>query len=142
MIALKTDIFGLSNAGSATKLLEIQSLPPSELEEITGKEGRLLVRLHVYKERDRGFAKRVRDHFRRAHGGKLCCEACGVVGEDVYGARGDICMEAHHTTPIEQLQPDSVTTVAEMQIVCSNCHRVIHSEKPCFTVEEVRKMIA
>ena len=42
-------------------------------------------------------------------------------------------MEAHHKVPIEQLQPDSVTIVGDMAMLCASCHRVVHSEKPCLT---------
>ena len=44
--------------------------------------------------------------------------------------------------PIEELQPDSITRVDEMAIVCASCHRIIHSKKPCLSVEEVAQMIA
>ena len=49
-------------------------------------------------------------------------------------------MEAHHKVPIEQLQPDSVTIVGDMAMLCASCHRVVHSEKPCLTVGGVGKL--
>ena len=49
-------------------------------------------------------------------------------------------MEAHHKVPIEELQPDSVTLVQEMAMVCANYHRVIHFRKPCFTINEIRTL--
>ena len=48
-------------------------------------------------------------------------------------------MEAHHKVPIEQLQPDSVTIVGDMAMLCASCHRVVHSEKPCLTVGGVNE---
>jgi predicted HNH restriction endonuclease len=142
LIAVKSELFGLTNAGSAHMLVEADAKPEVEAEEITGKEGRILTRLHVYKERDRKFARQVRDHYRRANGGKLVCEACGTVPVDLYGEAGDRSMEAHHKVPIEELQPDSITPVTEMAMVCATCHRVIHSAKPCLTIEQVRALIA
>ena len=50
-------------------------------------------------------------------------------------------MEAHHKVPIEQLQPDSVTLVRDMAMLCASCHRVVHSEKPCLTVERVNELV-
>lgn len=142
MIDLKTALFGQTNAGSALELTHAEALPETDLEEPVGKEGRILVRLHAYKERDRTFAKRVRDHYRRQHGGQLHCEACSMVSEGVYGPNGERCMEAHHKIPIEELQPDSVTPVQEMAMVCANCHRVIHSAKPCLTIDQVKGLLA
>ena len=142
LIQLKTEIFGLTNAGSAHRLIEEESKPRVEAEHIVAKEGRLLTRIHVYKERDRGLVKRAKDHYRRMNGGKLSCEGCGIVPVDVYGPGGERSIEAHHKTPIEELQPDSETTTADLAMVCATCHRVIHSVKPCLTLEQLQELLA
>ena len=142
MILLKSELFGQTNAGSATTLIEAATKTEVEAEEIVGKEGRLLVRLHVYRERDRAFARKVRRHYRSLAGGQLVCHACGSVPVQVYGPPGESCMEAHHKVPIEQLQPDSVTLVGDMAMLCASCHRVVHSEKPCLTVDKVNELVA
>ena len=140
-IAAQADHFGKTNVGSATVLMKVESLPETDLEEeITGKEGRMLTRLHAYKERDRSFAAKVRKYFKQKHGGKLHCVACGLKPELLYDDRGERCIEAHHIIPIEELQPDSITRVDDMAMVCASCHRVIHSRKPCLTIEEVRAL--
>lgn len=142
LIRLKSELFGLTNAGSAHRLVEAEALPEVEAEEAAGREGRLLTRIHVYKERDRSLVKRAKDYYRRMNGGKLACEACGTVPVDVYGEAGERTIEAHHKVPIEELQPDSETTTSDLAMVCADCHRVIHSRKPCLTIEEVRDLIA
>ena len=142
MIQFKSNLFGQTNAGSATTLIEATTKTEVEAEEIVGKEGRLLVRLHVYRERDRTFARKVRRHYRSLAGGQLVCHACGSVPVQVYGPFGESCMEAHHKVPIEQLQPDSVTLVGDMAMLCASCHRVVHSKKPCLTVEKVNELVA
>lgn len=48
--------FGYTNASSIKELIEIESKPATEIEEIVGKEGRMLARIHFYKERDRKFS--------------------------------------------------------------------------------------
>ena len=141
MIKLKSKSFGLTNAGSATKLIEVEAKPPVDAEEYAGKEGRLLTRLHVYRERDRKLVRWARNYYRHQGGGKLVCEACGSVPIDVYGPAGENCMEAHHKIPIEQLQPDSVTVVSDIAMVCASCHRMIHSQKPCLTIDEMRELL-
>ena len=67
----------------------------------------------------------------------MVCEACGLDPITLYGPDGERCIEAHHKIPIEELQPDSVTRVDEMAMVCASCHRIIHSKKPCLKVGEV-----
>lgn len=141
LIHVKADLFGQTNAGSAYKLVTESAKPAVIAEESAGYEGKLLVRMHVYKERDRGLVKRAKDYYRNLHGGKLMCEACGTIPVKVYGDAGERSIEAHHKIPIEELQPDSETRTSDLAMVCSNCHRVIHSKTPCLTVEEVRHLI-
>jgi len=122
--AIQAEIFGMTNAGSAVTLEDAASKPATDLEEeIVGKEGRLLTRIHAYKERDRAFAARVKKYYRDKNGGKLICEACGLDPIPLYGPDGERCIEAHHKVPIEELQPDSVTRVDEMAMVCSSTAR-------------------
>lgn len=137
-IALQSEIFGMTNAGSARTLEEFELKPAAEIEaEFVGKEGRMLARIHYYRERDKSFAAKVKKNAKHKNGGNLKCEACEFVPTTKYGPRGESCMEAHHKIPIEQLQPDSITRVEDMAVVCANCHRVIHSAKPCLEVTEV-----
>ncbi len=140
-IEAQAEHFGMTNVGSATELIKVESLPETDLEEeITGKEGRMLTRLHAYKERDRGFAAKVRNYYKNKNDGKLHCVACGLKPELLYDDRGERCIEAHHIIPIEELQPDSVTRVDDMAMVCASCHRIIHSRKPCLTIDEVQAL--
>ena len=141
MIKLKSKLFGQTNAGSATTLIEVNAKSAVKAEEIFGKEGRLLARLHVYRERDRTLVRKARKYYKALAGGRLLCHACGSEPVEVYGPAGESCMEAHHKVPIEQLQPDSVTLVGDMAMLCANCHRVVHSEKPCLTVEKVNELV-
>ena len=138
IVKIQTEIFGKTNIGSATILEEYNEKPETEPErEIVGQEGKLLVRIHVYKERDRSFAKMAKKYYRDKNGGKLNCQACGLDPIELYGTDGEKCIEAHHTIPIEELQPDSETRVYDMAMVCASCHRIIHKQKPCLLVTEV-----
>ena len=143
LIGIKSSLFGMTNAGSALALIEAEAGPNSDEEwEPVGKEGRTLTRLHVFKERDRRFVQQLRRHHKGQNDGLLKCEVCGRVPVESYGPEsGDRCMEAHHLVPIEELQPDSTTRLADMAMVCACCHRVIHSKRPCLTVDEVKSLI-
>ena len=140
-IKAQAEHFGMTNVGSASGLMKVESLPATDLEdEITGKEGRILTRIHAYKERDRKLSKAAKKYYKSKFGGKLHCVACELDPETLYSEQGDRCIEAHHKVPIEELQPDSITRVDDLLMVCASCHRVIHSRKPCLTVEEVRAL--
>ncbi len=138
IVKIQTLIFGATNVGSAAILEEYSAKPETEPEaEIVGKEGRLLTRIHVYKERDKNFAVMAKKYYKDKNGGRLACQACGLDPLKLYGADGERCIEAHHTIPIEELQPDSETRVHDMAMVCASCHRIIHKQKPCLLVTEV-----
>ncbi|HEX8642529.1 MAG TPA: hypothetical protein VF702_01290 [Allosphingosinicella sp.] len=144
VIRLQGQVFGASNFGAITSLANATAAPASEteaefyeLENYSAKEGRTLIRVHAHKERDRGLVKRAKQYYRKKWGGSLKCESCDTDPQVLYGARGDSCIEAHHRTPISQLLPDSVTTVADLAMLCASCHRVLHSAKPILAIDEV-----
>lgn len=143
IVEVQTGIFGATNVGSAIVLEEYDSKPATEEEtEIIGMEGRLLVRIHVYKERDRKFAAGSKKDFKAKNGGRLFCVACGMDPTEVYGPDSERCIEAHHKIPIEELQPDTPTRYEDMAMVCANCHRIIHSKKPCLTTDQVARRVS
>ena len=136
-LKLQAEIFGPSNFGSITVLTAATSGPVSETEaDIYGIEGKTLTRVHVYKERDRALVKKAKRHYKHLWG-KLKCQSCGLEPDTIYGSRGDSCIEAHHLVPIEELLPDSITTVSDLAMICASCHRIVHSEKPCLPLAEV-----
>lgn len=84
-------------------------LPPTALaadaedDEIAeAPEGRLLTRLHRYRERNRALVKQVKAAALKAHG-KLECAACGTDPAERYGDAGASIIECHHTRPVSTL---------------------------------------
>lgn len=74
------------------------------------------------------------------------CECCGFDFQRVYGSLGSNYIECHHLNPLSERPPqawdESVrTTVDDVRMLCSNCHRMIHRRRPALTVEELRAMI-
>lgn len=59
-----------------------------------------------------------------------------------YGERGDGFIEVHHVRPVHQMQPGDKTLLADLALVCANCHRMIRRRLPWLTVEELRDNIA
>lgn len=104
--------------------------PPAipEEDEAGVPEGRLLYRLHRSRERDRGLVQRKKATV-LATSGKLTCEACGLDPVALYGDLGDAVIECHHLRPLAVSGPRT-TRLADVVLLCANCHRAIHRTRP------------
>jgi hypothetical protein len=74
------------------------------------------------------------------------CKVCGFDFEKAYGPLGENFAEVHHLNPLSERPPDEWTeavrtNIAEVTVLCANCHRMIHRRKPAFSIEELRAMI-
>lgn len=103
-------------------------------------EGRLLTRLHRSRERNRNLVKRKKAEALNRDG-KLLCAVCGFDFAVRYGPRGEGFIECHHTKPVSELQPGSKTRLADLALVCANCHRMIHAAPPWPSIAELRAML-
>ena len=136
VIRLQAAEFGPSNIATVTTITD---LPPSPFEEdVKGKEGRVFMRLHSYRERDRNLVIKAKKLFKQKHN-KLFCECCGFEAQTFYGQRGEDRIQAHHRRPVEELLPDSITIAEDLAMVCPNCHDIIHAKRPWLTVEALRE---
>jgi len=104
-------------------------------------EGKVLTRAHRYRERSRAIVESKKKQVLRKlkH---LECEACSFSFEHSYGAAGQGIIDVHHTKPVHTLKPGAVTRLEDLALVCSNCHRIIHSQKPWLSIEEVKRLHA
>lgn len=109
-------------------------------EDAEAAEGTILTRLHHYRERDRGLVeKRKAQELKRT--GRLACEACAFEFGAAYGARGAAYIEAHHTRPLETLEPGARTKVSDLALLCANCHRMVHAKRPWLSIDELKTLI-
>jgi 5-methylcytosine-specific restriction protein A len=111
-----------------------------EVQSYVAKEGKVSFRLHKTLERDRKVIALKKAAALKAYG-KLECEGCGFDFAETYGPRGFGFIEAHHTNPVHAMVEGDVTTVDDLALVCSNCHRMIHKAKPWLTLDELRGMV-
>jgi 5-methylcytosine-specific restriction protein A len=135
-----TEAAQLIREGIATG--ELQDLPTTSDEDLDGysaPEGRLLMRRHMARERNRRLRKKKIESVLR-QGGRLCCEACGFDFEAVYGERGAGYIECHHVVPLHEAG-ESRTKLADLALICANCHRMIHRRAPWPTPAELRATI-
>lgn len=103
-------------------------------------EGKILTRLHKYKERHSRAASNKKTSVLRETG-RLTCEACGFDFSDCYGLLGQGFAECHHLMPVAELEPGHRTRLEELAIVCSNCHRMLHKSRPMMGIIELRELI-
>jgi len=105
---------------------------------LEAEEGRILARVHLARERNRKLVDQKKSVAIKKSG-KLTCEVCSFDFEAAYGERGAGFIEAHHIKPIHTLIPGAKTTLEDLALLCSNCHRMIHARKPWLTVEQLRQ---
>jgi 5-methylcytosine-specific restriction protein A len=104
-----------------------------------GAEGRLLTRAHRFRERDRKLVAKKKDQVFKRHG-RLVCEVCAFNFQDRYGLHGAGFIECHHTKPLETLNAGSTTKLADLALLCANCHRMIHARRPWLSLDQLRAL--
>jgi 5-methylcytosine-specific restriction protein A len=84
-------------------------------------EGRVLTKLHRQRERGSGVRKAVLKARRKA--GSLRCDCCSTRG--LAGDAEAAIFDVHHLVPLSHMS-ERVTRLADVCLLCANCHRAIH----------------
>lgn len=101
-----------------------------------GEEGGVVMRLHKRYERD---PKLVAEKRKAAAAiGRLVCEVCGFDFKATYGDLGEGYIEVHHTKPIHTLLARNKTELADLALLCANCHRMAHRKRQPLSVDAIR----
>jgi 5-methylcytosine-specific restriction protein A len=108
--------------------------------EYEATEGRLIPKLHLDRERDKGIIKKKLAQTLKEFG-ILACEVCGFDFTTHYGALGENFIECHHKKPLHTLFEGEKTRTSDLALLCSNCHRMIHRKKEWLSVEELRSIV-
>lgn len=113
-----------------------------DVDELNGsaREGSRKLATHFVRERNRKIVEAKKKQM-LAEAGKLECQACGFDFEVVYGEAGRGYCEVHHLKPLSDAEAEVETSLNDLAVLCSNCHRVIHRTNPMLSVEEVRALI-
>ncbi len=108
--------------------------------EITSTEGRQRIRQHLARERDSRLAKLKKKQVMQLTG-RLACEVCGFDFRAFYGELGEGFAEAHHEVPLAASDKERKTSLDDLRIVCSNCHRMLHRTSNVISVEALRRQV-
>lgn len=103
-------------------------------------EGQVIYKLHKLRERNKKIIRQKKDQMLQRTG-QLACEACVFEFEPYYGEIGKGYIECHHRTPLSQFKVSTRTTLDDLALVCSNCHRMLHKRIDTITVEDLKTMI-
>lgn len=104
-------------------------------------EGAVIYKLHKYRERDTKIIKKKKEkEFTRL--GKLSCEACTFDFFQKYGDLGYKYIECHHRTPLSEISTSTKTSLNDLALVCSNCHRMLHRRADVLSVQRLKNLLA
>lgn len=121
---------------------EFSKIPTAKLEIDPAKivqEGTTLEQVIFTRERDPSIRKsKIRSV--TVAGGLIACEVCDFDFGTSYGRRGQGYIEVHHRIPLHVTGPTR-TTLEDLALLCSNCHRMIHHTSPWLTVDELKKIV-
>ena len=85
---------------------------------------------------------KISEHAKR-NAGRLPCEVpnCCFDFEATYGDLGRQFAHVHHLKPLAEADADGyMTTLADMAVVCANCHAMIHRGGDCRPLKDVSPM--
>lgn len=106
---------------------ETGAAPPDQ--ELSALEGEERWRLARHRSRERALrTAKLSDAQATAQDGRVRCEVpgCGFDFEAVYGPLGRGFAHVHHLRPLAEARTPVRTTLADLAVVCANCHAMIH----------------
>lgn len=123
------------NAADETTVAKLPLAEPYE-----GEEGGVVMRLHKRYERDKKLVAEKRKA--AAAAGSLTCEVCGFDFKEAYGELGVGYIEVHHTKPVHMLLAGSKTKLADLALLCANCHRMAHRRRFPLALDEISESMS
>jgi predicted HNH restriction endonuclease len=73
--------------------------------------------------------------------GTNCC-ICGFNFGQVYGSAVDGLIHVHHLRPLAKVGAEyTIDPIADLRPVCPNCHAVLHSRTPAYSIVEVQRLL-
>ncbi|MBN1437418.1 MAG: HNH endonuclease [Sedimentisphaerales bacterium] len=125
-----TEIVAKTASGKQVEFGDIWSSP----------EGLEVYKIHKTHERDSAFIRIAKQRYLRANHA-MKCEVCGFSFYAIYGDRGEGYIEAHHNHPISEYEEPVALRLDDIRFLCSNCHSMIHRNRPWLSVDDLIELI-
>lgn len=106
--------------------------------ELMADEGAAIAVSHLRRERDPKLRAAKIAAVKRSDA-PVACEVCDFDFEVAYGSRGGGYIEVHHIRPLHDSGPVK-TSLSDLALLCSNCHRMIH-RSPWITPTELAELL-
>lgn len=103
-------------------------------------EGRRRLVSHLQRERNHAVVEAKKAAILSSTG-RLSCEVCGFDFSATYGSLGDGFCEVHHLSLLSASDESVTTTLVDLAVLCSNCHRIIHRSDPMLSVAELSVVV-
>ncbi len=129
---------GISSIPDYVRLIDSDVSPGLDVDIHTfvATEGQRRLVLHLQRERNQTIVRK-----KKAQAASLDCEVCGFSFSRVYGSAAHEYCEVHHLLPLSEVEHTTQTRMADLAILCANCHRVVHLHNPPYTLNQVKKML-
>lgn len=111
------------------------------VDSISAKEGAVIFKLHKLRERNPSLVKKKKSLYYKSFG-KLDCEVCHFDFFKMYGTLGEGYIEAHHRTPLSELNGETITSLDDLALVCSNCHNMLHRDISTMSIETLKSIVS
>jgi len=103
------------------------------------EEGKKILRQHYVRERNTKIIKEAkRLALQEKH--ELRCDVCGFSFFENYGEHGKDFIEGHHKNPVSDMGSGKKTSIADIALLCPNCHRMVHRKMPWLSIEELKQI--
>ena len=119
---------------------EDQPVGQTIAEFVSAVEGRVVERMVKVAERDPKLRKAKIAQSRQERG-TIACEICDFDFERAYGQLGEGYIHVHHRVPLHFTR-EIENKLADLILVCANCHVMIHRHSPWKTPDQLKALIA
>ena len=98
-------------------------------------EGRSTNIIQTVYERNKKARKRCLEHY------GYSCRVCNFNFEEIFGEVGKGFIHVHHIRQLSSIGLEhTVDPIKDLIPVCPNCHCMIHSKRPAFTIEAIKEL--
>jgi len=118
--------------------VEEAPIPPEERASVhsTYAEGQRATKEVTFFTRNANLAEATKKHY------DYTCQLCGYKPAVLFGDKmRSIGLDCHHLNPLsERSIPQNESTLADVTVLCANCHRLVHNHQPAMSLEQAKKL--